>query len=58
MQRRASGSGMDTLAALAARVGVSQGELSGTPADELEELFEVFEVPTLGKIRERVSRPD
>ena len=49
MQRWAgSGDGaVDTLAALAAVVGVSQGDLGGTPADELEELFQVFEVPTL-----------
>ena len=49
------GMSVDTLAGLAGLVGVGASELDGTPAGELEELFEVFGVPALGKVRIRAE---
>ena len=57
MQRHANieDGAVDTLAALEAKAELPPGALSGTPADELEEIFEIFGVPTLGKIRIRAE---
>jgi hypothetical protein len=46
---------VDTLAALATLVGVDAAELARTPAGELEELFRVFGVPVVGKVRIRAE---
>ena len=47
---------VDSLAKLSAHVGVGVAELlAGASADEFEELFSVFGVPTLGKVRIRAD---
>lgn len=47
---------IDSLAKLSAHVGVGVAELlAGASADEFEELFSVFGVPTLGRVRIRAD---